>query len=109
MTVLANDGDADGDVLALAGVADPAHGSASISGTTVVYSPDVDFVGTDTVVYTVGDGRGGEDSATLTVTVVAVNDDPDPEDDALTPGRGRAPPPSTSSPTTRTSTATRSS
>ena len=84
VAVLANDRDADGDVLALAGVADPAHGSASISGTTVVYSPDVDFVGTDTVVYTVGDGRGGEDSATLTVTVVAVNDDPDPEDDAVT-------------------------
>ena len=83
VTVLANDSDADGDVLALASVADPAHGSASISGTTVVYSPDVDFVGTDAVVYAVGDGRGGEDSATLTVTVVAVNDDPDPEDDAV--------------------------
>jgi hypothetical protein len=81
--VLANDGDADGDVLTLTAVGDPAHGSASIAGTAVVYTPDVDFVGTDAVTYTVGDGRGGEASGTLVVTVTAVNDDPDPEDDAL--------------------------
>jgi Ca2+-binding RTX toxin-like protein len=84
VAVLANDADPDGDALTITGVADPANGAASVAGSTVVYTPDVDFYGTDSVVYTLGDGQGGSDSATLTVTVAPVNDDPDPEDDSVT-------------------------
>jgi Ca2+-binding RTX toxin-like protein len=82
--VLANDTDGDGDALAVTGISDPAHGSAAIAGSSVTYTPDVDFTGTDTFDYTVGDGRGGADSATVSVTVTPVNDDPDPDDDSAT-------------------------
>jgi Ca2+-binding RTX toxin-like protein len=83
VAVLGNDSDLDGDPVVLTGVDDPAHGSASIVGSDVVYVPDVDFAGVDAVVYTVGDGRGGTDSATLMLSVLQVNDDPDPEDDSV--------------------------
>jgi Ca2+-binding RTX toxin-like protein len=82
--VLTNDTDVDGDVLVVTGVSDPVHGSATVAGSSVTYVPDVDFSGTDTFDYTVGDGRGGVDSATVSVTVTPVNDDPDPDDDAVT-------------------------
>jgi Ca2+-binding RTX toxin-like protein len=84
VAVLANDTDPDGDPLALTGVGDPAHGSAVIVGSEVVYVPDVDFAGADAVVYTIDDGRGGADTATLTLSVLPVNDDPDPDDDSIT-------------------------
>jgi Ca2+-binding RTX toxin-like protein len=83
VAVLENDGDPDGDPAVLTGVGDPAHGTASVDGASVLYRPDVDFAGSDTVVYTIGDGRGGSSSATIAVTVLPVNDDPDPADDEV--------------------------
>ena len=69
--VLANDTDADADVLHVTAVSNPPHGSATITGggTGVSYRPDTSFVGTDTFTYTISDGNGGTDSATVTVTV----------------------------------------
>ncbi|QTD50115.1 Ig-like domain-containing protein [Sulfidibacter corallicola] len=50
-------------------------------GTTLTYTPDPDFFGTDVFTYTISDGNGGTDTATLTVTVNNVNDDPVAVDD----------------------------
>ena len=69
--VLANDTDPDGDPLVLAAVTLPAHGTASIAGARIVYTPFAGFTGTDTFAYTAGDGRGGSASAQVTVTVAA--------------------------------------
>jgi Ca2+-binding RTX toxin-like protein len=84
IAVLANDTDPDGNTLAVTGTTDPANGSASVLGSEVLYTPDVDFHGSDSFDYTIGDGAGGVDTGTVTVTVIPVNDDPDPEDDAAT-------------------------
>jgi Big-like domain-containing protein len=109
IAVLANDNDPDGDTLSISAVTAPAHGSATISGTSIVYTPIAGYSGADTFNYTIGDGRGGSASASVAITVtaqpnrppVAVNDtattvvgvpvtvnvlanDSDPDGDALT-------------------------
>ena len=51
--VLANDVDADGDSLTVSAVADPAHGTATVAtSSSVRYTPDAGFSGTDVVTYT---------------------------------------------------------
>jgi hypothetical protein len=70
IAVLANDADPDGDPLSVTGVTDPPHGSAVSNGDgTVTYTPDPGFVGSDGFDYTISDGAGGADSATVSVTV----------------------------------------
>ncbi|MFQ3197894.1 MAG: hypothetical protein ACI81A_001614, partial [Paraglaciecola sp.] len=69
--VLANDIDADGDILSL-GVATASFGEVSITADNQVnYQSKADFVGQDTLVYTVSDGNGGSDSGTVSITVYA--------------------------------------
>lgn len=62
---------------ALTSVGYPAHGTARVDGTTVVYAPDRDFNGTDSFTYSVS----GE-QATVTVTVEPRNDAPRAAGDA---------------------------
>ncbi|MEV7973748.1 Ig-like domain-containing protein, partial [Cellulomonas sp. NPDC089187] len=50
----------------------PVHGTAQLSGTGIVYTPDAGFAGTDTFTYTVTDSLGQTDTATVTVTVADV-------------------------------------
>jgi VCBS repeat-containing protein len=71
--VLANDTDADGNTLTVTAVSNPPHGSAIITGggTGVSYRPDTNFVGSDSFTYTISDGFGGTDTATVSVTVPA--------------------------------------
>lgn len=76
LDVLANDSDADGDTLTIAGLSAPANGQASVSGGQVVYTPNAGFEGTDSFSYTVEDGFGGQASATVTVTVQSPNQAP---------------------------------
>jgi subtilisin family serine protease len=81
--VLSNDTDADGDVLAVDSVSQPTNGSASLNpDNTITYTPDADFNGADSFDYTVSDGNGGSDTATVDVTVNPVNDAPVAVDDA---------------------------
>jgi VCBS repeat-containing protein len=83
IAVRANDADVDGDFLTVESVTQGADGTVAINADgTVTYTPDLDFFGTDTFTYTVSDGRGGSDTATVTVKVNAVNDAPDAQDDA---------------------------
>ncbi|MEP0545293.1 MAG: Ig-like domain-containing protein [Rhodothermales bacterium] len=67
--VLANDSDADGDTLRIEGFTLPENGTAVVAGGLFRYAPRAGFVGTDSFFYTVGDGNGGLDEATVTVTV----------------------------------------
>ncbi|HEX5121880.1 MAG TPA: Ig-like domain-containing protein [Rhodanobacteraceae bacterium] len=69
LPVLQNDSDPDGDALAISAVTQPAHGLATIAGTSIVYTPGVNFTGTDAFRYTIGDGKGGVASANVTITV----------------------------------------
>jgi parallel beta-helix repeat protein len=75
--VLANDSDPDGDALTVVEVSTPTRGSATINpNNTITYVPTPNASGSDSFTYTVSDGRGLTDSATVAVTVSPVNDAP---------------------------------
>lgn len=83
--LLANDREFDGDTIVITAVDATSTAGASVSfdGTTVSYDPGAIFdslaegeVATDTFTYTVDDGLGGSDVATVTVTITGVNDAP---------------------------------
>ena len=82
--VLGNDSDPDGHPLTVSGVIDGTNGTVTNNGTDVTYTPNADWSGTDTFMYTVSDGNGGSASALVTVTVTPVNDDPQGQPDATT-------------------------
>ena len=68
--VLSNDGDPNGDPVAVAAVTQGASGTVVINpDDTVSYTPNGGFSGVDSFTYTAGDGNGGTDSATATVYV----------------------------------------
>ena len=79
--VLANDTDVDGDPLEIASVTNPANGTASIAGGLILYVPDSGFTGTDTFSYSVSDGQGGSDSASVVITVRLPGNQPVAADD----------------------------
>ncbi|MEO5578726.1 MAG: Ig-like domain-containing protein [Sphingomicrobium sp.] len=56
----------------------PLHGTVTIAadGLSVIYTPDADYSGTDSFLYCISDGKGGQDNALATVNIVAVADDP---------------------------------
>jgi VCBS repeat-containing protein len=82
--VLANDTDPDGDTLTIAAVTQGSHGSVTIAAGAVSYTPNPNFVGSDSFTYTIGDTDGGTDSATVTVTITNANDAPTAAPDAAT-------------------------
>jgi large repetitive protein len=87
--VLANDTDPDGDPLTISAVRlrDPAQGTVEIVGNRVVFTPGSSSINTTVeIIYTVSDGRGGEDSASAFVAVrplVAPNSAPVAGDDSI--------------------------
>lgn len=76
--VLSNDGDPDGDLdsTSLAIVSGPSHGAASVSGTSIRYTPDQNFNGADGLTYRVCDAGGRCATAQVSITVRPVNDPP---------------------------------
>ncbi|MCA9248042.1 MAG: tandem-95 repeat protein, partial [Planctomycetales bacterium] len=75
--VLDNDSDIDdGDAFTITGVTQGANGSVVNNTTSVTYTPNGDFEGTDTFTYTITDGSGGSDTATVTLTVGGQNLNP---------------------------------
>ncbi|MBV9957437.1 MAG: tandem-95 repeat protein, partial [Acidobacteria bacterium] len=77
VNVLGNDTDADGDALSVEGVTQAVHGAVSINADgTVKYAPNANYNGADAFTYTVNDGHGRTDTATVAVTVTPVNDAP---------------------------------
>jgi Ca2+-binding RTX toxin-like protein len=84
IAVLANDVDEDGDPLSVTISAAPAHGSADVTATrTVRYRPAGHYFGSDTLRYTIDDGKGGTDSALVSLQVAGVPDAPIARDDAV--------------------------
>jgi outer membrane protein OmpA-like peptidoglycan-associated protein len=81
LSVLANDTDPEGDTLTIVSVTNPAHGTVSISGGALSYTPNPGYLGTDMFQYTIKDTYGAQDSATVSVTVVGDNDLPVAVDD----------------------------
>jgi len=84
VNALVNDSDPDGDSLIIEAVTSPGHGTVENHGTSLTYTPDLDFSGTDTLTYSVSDGNGGTDTAIVSITVNPINDAPLAQDDSAT-------------------------
>lgn len=67
--------DADGDTLTFSLVSAPAGSGASVSGTTLSFTPTANYHGTGTVTVQVSDGIA-TDSTSFTLTITSVNDAP---------------------------------
>jgi len=76
--VLSNDTDAPdvGETLVLVAAGPAAHGTVLFGSSIVTYTPEADYFGPDSFSYTIGDGNGGDDTATVSVTVTGLNDPP---------------------------------
>lgn len=72
--VLANDRDADGDTLSISGYdrSTGKGGTVTQDGNKLVYTPAAGFTGEDSFTYTISDGKGGTDTATVYVMVTPV-------------------------------------
>jgi len=73
--VLGNDSDANGDALTAVLVSDVAHGTLVLNADgSFDYTPDANFVGTDSFTYKANDGRVGGNTVTVDLTVNSIND-----------------------------------
>ncbi|MCC6621171.1 MAG: tandem-95 repeat protein [Deltaproteobacteria bacterium] len=74
LDVLANDTDANSDPIMIVDVVQPQRGTVTISQTgQLVFTPNPGAYGTDTFTYTISDGRGGFDTATVTLVFPTIN------------------------------------
>jgi len=80
--VLPNDSDPDGDPLTVTVFTQPEHGTVVRNPDgSFTYTPDADYIGDDSFTYTITDGKGGYDTATVTLNVLPLNDPPNAVDD----------------------------
>ena len=79
--VLNNDSDVDGDLLTVNSITQGTNGTVATNGTTITYTPKLNFNGTDSFTYTISDGVNTSNSAMITVTVTSVDDEHDEEHD----------------------------
>ncbi|MFO0796528.1 MAG: tandem-95 repeat protein [Gemmataceae bacterium] len=84
--VTANDSTAPdpGEMLTVVSFTPAAHGSVTLVGGQLRYTPAPNYFGADSFTYTISDGNGGTATATVTVTVTPVNDNPTAAGDTLT-------------------------
>ncbi len=75
IAVLTNDTDTENDTLSLGAIQAPSHGNIQPSGNSIVYTPNVGYVGSDSFDYSVTDGNGGTATASVHVTVSSMDDD----------------------------------
>ncbi|WP_010232327.1 cadherin-like domain-containing protein, partial [Gillisia marina] len=85
ISVLDNDSDPDGDPLTIISNTNPSNGIVVLNENgTFTYTPNANYNGQDSFEYTISDGNGGIDTATVLITVVPVNDAPVAVDDSST-------------------------
>ena len=66
-------------------ISGPANGTVTIlNGDSILYTPNANFNGNDTLTYQISDGNGGFDTAQVVITVTPVNDPPVAVDDVDT-------------------------
>ena len=75
------DNDIDNDSLTIDSITQGINGTVTTNGTSITYTPDTNFNGTDSFTYTVTDGVVSSNSATVTVLVTSVEDETDDETD----------------------------
>ena len=85
LNVRTNDVDIDGDTLLVTTLSPAAsHGTvACLGGGGCSYTPTADYSGPDSFQYSISDGHGGTDTATVNITVTPENTAPVADDDAI--------------------------
>ncbi len=73
-SLLGNDSDIDGDTVQFDSPGSAVGGTVALVGSNVVFTPNLNFNGAASFTYTISDGNGKFDTATVTVTVNPVND-----------------------------------
>lgn len=76
VVVLGNDSDPESDPISILAVTQGANGSVSISGSSLIYTPNPGFAGTDSFTYTIQDNFDPAATSTATVTVTVQNTTP---------------------------------
>jgi len=76
LTITLTGSDVEGDTLTFSVISDPAHGSYTLAGSSLTYTPAANFNGTDAIVVVANDGTVNSAPATITLTVTPVNDTP---------------------------------
>jgi uncharacterized repeat protein (TIGR01451 family) len=78
LDVLLNDSSAPdtGETLSIVALGTAMNGVVSGGGATLTYRPNLNFTGMDSFTYTIGDGNGGQATATVNVLVTPTNDAP---------------------------------
>lgn len=85
---LANDSDPGADPITITSVGTPSHGSVTLNGATVTYTPAAGYTGSDTFTYAISDGDGGTASAAVNVTIAGANSPPVAVGDSINVVRG---------------------
>ncbi|MEB3885641.1 Ig-like domain-containing protein, partial [Lyngbya sp. CCY1209] len=66
--LLGNDTDPENDTLSIESVSNPSNGTVELDADgNVIFTPESGFTGDATFEYTINDGNGGTDTATVTV------------------------------------------
>ena len=73
-----------GETLSVTAVGTAAHGTVTLVGGVVRYTPAADYFGADLFTYTLSDGNGGAATGSVALTVTPVNDNPTANPDSLT-------------------------
>ena len=76
VNVADNDTDIDNDALFVESAGGAAHGTVTPNGAAITYTPEADWFGADSFVYTISDGHGGTATSSVSVIVTPVNDPP---------------------------------
>ncbi len=84
LSVLGNDSDIENDTLNITAVGAVSHGTLANLGSQLRYTPTANYFGSEVFTYTVSDGNGGSDTASVTLTITSVNDAPIANPDSST-------------------------
>ena len=82
-TLLANDTDANNDTLSIQSVQGATHGTVNLVGGNVVFTPSEGYTGPASFTYTISDGHGGTDTATVNILVERLNTAPHTVSDSV--------------------------
>jgi gliding motility-associated-like protein len=76
--------DVEGSALTYQIVSSPAHGTLDVAGSSITYTPSINYTGSDAFTFRVNDGTTNSGNATVAITVTPINDAPTASDQNLT-------------------------
>lgn len=71
--ILENDNYFDPDQIMFVEITEPQHGVAALNGSTIIYTPDATYLGSDSFSYAISDGSSEPSFATVYITVEGMN------------------------------------